>query len=402
MNAVSTDLAGRGDTESFALYVHLPFCKRRCAYCDFVSFAGMEGVISSYIELVLKEWRAVKDLLISPASPKVTSCYLGGGTPSLLNEIQIETLVKGLFPGSVDSSMEFTIEANPESLMPSKLRCYKSLGINRISLGVQSFSDESLQKLGRIHTSRQADMAIQMICDEGWENWSLDLMYGLPDQTPGAFERDLDRALAFESPHLSAYCLTLAPGTPFGKLAEEGRLQLPKEQAILEMMDVLEEKSALAGLFQYETSNFAREGFTCAHNLTYWHLEPYVGVGVGAVSYFVWNSGPWGAHWENPTDLQAYGKMARDGSWAFMNRKGLTRKEAFMETFLTGLRLTQGIEVSRLKARFGEEMVTEVIRKITPLVEDGWLEVGKDVLRTTRRGGRVLDALLLEIVFDLD
>jgi len=402
VSSISADLAGRKGPEKFALYVHLPFCKRRCAYCDFVSFAGKEEAISPYIEWVLGEWQAVRDSLIFPATPEVTSCYLGGGTPSLLSEAQVEDLVEGLFPGGVAGPLEFTVEANPESLTPSKLRCYKTLGINRISLGVQSFSDGFLRKLGRIHTSSQAEAAIRMIHDEGWENWNIDLMYGLPGQTPVAFERDLDRALAFEPPHLSAYCLTLAPETPFGRLAEEGRLQLPEERDILEMMDILEEKSARAGLFQYETSNFAREGFACAHNLTYWHLEPYVGIGVGAVSYFVRDSGPWGAHWENPADLQAYGEMARDGRWAFADRKGLSRKEAFMETFLTGLRLTRGIELSRLKARFGEEVVAGMIRKIGPLVEDGWLEIGEDTLRATRRGGRVLDALLLEIVFDLD
>jgi len=398
MSSTSADLAGRKGPVKFALYVHLPFCRRRCAYCDFVSFAGKEEAISPYIEWVLGEWQAVRDSLIFPATPEVTSCYLGGGTPSLLSEAQVEDLVEGLFSGGVAGPLEFTVEANPESLTPSKLRCYKTLGINRISLGVQSFSDGFLRKLGRIHTSSQAEAAIRMIHDEGWENWNIDLMYGLPGQTPTAFERDLDRALAFEPPHLSAYCLTLAPETSFGRLAEEGRLQLPEERDILEMMDILEEKSARAGLFQYETSNFAREGFACAHNLTYWHLEPYVGIGVGAVSYFRMPDEIWGGHWENPSGFPEYIKMVKEKEWQFKKRRILTKAQAFAETLLVGLRLTQGISMKGLQEAFGGEWMRQVLGKISFLMDEGWLETKDGVLRLSPYGSRLLDTLLVEII----
>jgi oxygen-independent coproporphyrinogen-3 oxidase len=386
----------------FALYVHLPFCRKRCAYCDFVSYAGREETIPVYIGWLLEEWQAVKDAFVSPDAPRVTSCYLGGGTPSLLDELQIETLVTGLFPDGVDASMEFTIEVNPESLTPSKLVYYRTLGINRISLGVQSFDEEALRLLGRVHSVTQAEEAIRIIQTGGWENWSIDLMYGLPHQSPGAFSRDLERALSFGSPHLSVYCLTLAPSTPFGKLASEGKLQLPSEREILAMMDILEEKTNGAGFYQYETSNYARPGFPCIHNLVYWHLEPYVGIGLGSVSYFVKDSGPWGAHWENPTDFHAYEEKVKSDAWPFLSRTCLTRREAFMETFLTGLRLTRGIELIRLNARFGKGVVENVMVKIIPLMENGWIELKDGFLRATRRGGRVLDALILEIVSDLD
>ncbi|RTZ94327.1 MAG: coproporphyrinogen III oxidase family protein [Deltaproteobacteria bacterium] len=386
---------------SFALYIHLPFCRRRCAYCDFVSYAGREGEISPYIEGLLREWEAIKAILLSDGPVEITSCYFGGGTPSLLNEDQVEVLVSGLFPEGVSPGMEFSLEANPESLTPSKLGFYRRLGINRISLGVQSFSDEFLRCLGRVHTTRQAAEAIEMVRKGGWENWSLDLMYGLPGQSPAAFERDLARVLDSGAPHFSAYCLTIAPETPFGVQAAQGRLQLPPERSILEMMDLLEKRASRAGFLHYETSNFSRPGFACVHNLAYWHLEPYIGLGLGAVSYFRDGSAPWGAHWENPTDFEGYAKMAREDAWAFLERTPLTREEALTEAFLTGLRLIHGIEIGPLVARFGGEMVQDVLRKIHPLIEGGWLEMQNGFLRTTSRGSRVLDALLLEIISDL-
>ncbi len=390
----------RGKT-SFALYIHLPFCRKRCAYCDFISTAGMEDEIPTYLESILREWKAVRERLCPGEAVEVTSCYLGGGTPSLLDEGQIETLVTGLFPQGVPQDVEFTLEANPESLTPTKLTRYRALGVNRISLGVQSLSDEVLKTLGRVHTARQAKNVIELLREEGWENWNVDLMFGLPGESPGAFARDLDEILKFAPPHLSAYCLTLSPETPFGKLAKKGKLQLPEESAILEMMDILEASMSRAGYVHYETSNFAKPGFCCRHNLTYWRLGPYVGLGLGAVSYLARQGESWGTHWENPTDFRDYARMARERSWAFLKRRPLSREEAFMEVLLTGLRLSRGLDLDALRERFGDTIVDRALRVMEPLVESGWLELAEGALRTTPEGGRVLDALLLEIISDL-
>ncbi len=383
------------------MYVHLPFCRRKCAYCDFVSYSGKEDSISSYISQVLLEWQAISTVLLASTSFRITSCYLGGGTPSLLSEEQVRNLVEGLFPQGVPADMEFSIEANPESLTVSKLACYRDLGINRISLGVQSFNDTMLLRLGRIHTTRQAVEAITSIQDSGWENYSIDLMYGLPGQSMADFSADLKKALWFGTPHLSMYCLTINPSTPFGRQLAEGKLMLPREEEIIKMMDVLEEETLSVGFEHYETSNFAKPGFACRHNLTYWQLDPYIGLGVGAVSFFTQESGPWGAHWENPSTFWGYERIARSGKWPFLERAPLPRESAFMETLLTGLRLREGIEINQLQSRFGKEMVKKTLQGVAPIVREGWLEVEKGHLRATKQGGRILDALILELVSDI-
>ena len=388
-------------TATFGLYVHLPFCRKKCAYCDFISYPGREGEITGYIQVLLTEWAAVRSELLAGKPFSVSSCYLGGGTPSLLTENQMHTLVDGLFPQGIPKNMEFTIEANPESLTASRLACYRDLGINRISLGVQSFNDPSLQRLGRIHTARQAETAIAMIQDGGWKNHNIDLMYGLPGQTPSDFTADLTKALGFHVPHLSVYSLTINPATPFGKRSAEGKLLLPPEKKIVETMDILEEKTASAGLEHYETSNFSRPGFACEHNLTYWHLAPYIGLGLGAVSFFTRDCGPWGAHWENPVTFHDYEAVSRSGKWSFLGRTPLSRDAAFMEALLTGLRLKEGIETGRLHAGFGEKIVGKMLRAVTPLLLEGWLEQKDGRLKATRAGSRILDALILELVSGL-
>ncbi len=394
-------LTGPAVPLSFALYVHVPFCRAKCAYCDFTSFEGREAEIPRYIEMLLKEWEAVREILLAGRPYTVTSCYFGGGTPSLLPESRLEILIQGLFPQGTDPGMEFSLEANPESLSAAKLACWRRLGINRVSLGVQSFSDAMLRRLGRIHTARQAEEAVLSLIRGGWENWSLDLMFGLPGQHSRDFERDLERALSYRPPHLSAYHLTLAHDTLMDSLAREGRLHLPGEDVVLAMMDILEGETAKAGLVHYETSNFARPGFACAHNLAYWRLRPYIGLGAGAVSYFEEGT-PWGRHWKNPDDLSAYGEMAENGSWRFPRQEPLKRNEALAETFLTGLRLAEGVDMKEMGGRFGPETVREVSRKIRPLVAAGWLEVNEDALKATQKGRRVLDSLLLEILSDLE
>ncbi len=388
-------------TATFGLYVHLPFCRKKCAYCDFISYPGREGEITGYIQVLLTEWAAVRSELLAGKAFTVSSCYLGGGTPSLLAENQIHTLVDGLFPQGIPKNMEFTIEANPESLTASRLACYRDLGINRISLGVQSFNDLFLQRLGRIHTARQAETAIAMIQDGGWENHNIDLMYGLPEQTPSDFTTDLTKALGFHVPHLSVYNLTINPTTPFGKRSAEGKLLLPPEKKIVKLIDIIEEKTASAGLEHYEISNFSRPGFACEHNLTYWHLAPYIGLGLGAVSFFARDCGPWGAHWENPVAFHDYEAVSRSGKWPFRERTPLSCGAAFMEVLLTGLRLEEGVEIDRLHAKFGGEIVVKMRKAFAPLLLEGWLEQKNGRLKATRAGSRILDALILELVSGL-
>jgi len=384
--------------KSLALYVHLPFCRKKCAYCDFPSYPGREAIIPTYIRHLLMEWKEVKRLLFHGDLPKIVSVYFGGGTPSLLSDDQITTLVSGLFPKGIPDGVEVTLEANPESLDKKKLACYRRIGVNRLSVGIQSFSDPLLHRLGRLHSGRQAKDVLTLIHKEGWTRVNLDLMYGLPGQTPEAFDQDLDQALAFQFPHLSAYGLTLAPGTPLENAVSEGRAPLPREEEILSMMQHLEEKTGQAGYRHYEISNFARPGYECRHNLAYWTLSDYLGLGSGAVSYLPHPISPWGSHHENPASIEDYIQIARQGNWPFLNRSPLTQRQAFIETFLTGLRLSSGISIKALTARFGAPTIRQMLKRVHPLEEGGWIILDKNRLKTTSIGTRLLDTLLLELI----
>ncbi len=385
------------DQTALALYVHIPFCVKKCAYCDFTSYAGKESEIPDYITHVLDEWAAIRrELLKNQAS--ISTLYLGGGTPSLLTENQMTRLVRGLFPEGIDPSMEATVEANPESLTPSKLACYQELGINRVSVGIQSFSDAHLRLLGRLHSARRARECLDMIRRAGWRNFSMDLMYGLPGQSHEDFLRDLDEALGFEPPHLSTYCLTLSGGVPLGQAAARGAIHLPPEAEILKMMASLDKTMASHGYEHYEVSNFARPGHACRHNLAYWTLSPYIGLGAGAVSFFIEEVAPWGSHWENPGSLSGYAKRARNHSWAFHERSPLSHREALIEALLTGLRLKRGLSIRALAERFGEEAIGPVLQKAALLAAEGWCEMDGGSLRITPGGSCLLDTLVLELI----
>ncbi len=384
--------------ESLALYIHLPFCKQKCAYCDFPSYAGREASIPIYLHHLLMEWAVAQRVLFHGNLPKIVSCYFGGGTPSLLSESQITTLVTGLFPHGIPENAEVTLEANPESLDEKKLACYRRIGINRLSVGIQSFSDPVLTRLGRVHSGRQARNALNLLRKNGWTNVSLDLMYGLPEQTPDTFEHDLDQALAFEFPHFSAYCLTLAPGTPLENAVSKSETSLPEEEDILAMMQRLEEKAGRAGYGHYEISNFAKPGHECRHNLAYWTLSPYLGLGAGAVSYLPVPSSPWGSHHENPRSIEAYIGLARQGTWSFLNRTPLTRQQVLVETLLTGLRLSSGVSVPTLTARFGKAAIRQLLERARPLEEGSWIIRDGEHLKATPAGSRLLDTLILELI----
>ncbi len=383
-----------------SLYVHLPFCAKKCAYCDFTSYAGREAAIPRYLTLLLGEWEAIQNGLFREREVSVATGYVGGGTPSLLEEDQVGGLMRRLFPDGPDPDMELTIEANPESLTVSKLACYREVGINRLSVGIQSFSDEMLRRLGRIHSARRSIEVLEMIAESGWENFNVDLMYGLPGQSPSDFADDIDQALRFTPPHLSAYCLTLHPGTPLGRSWARGMLALPTEDDILRMMDILEDKMGAAGYDHYEVSNFARRGYACRHNLAYWTLSPYIGLGVGAVSYVTEAKAPWGCHWENPRSLEAYARHARRGTWAFTQRTPLSKREALMESLLAGMRLSAGIPMDTLAKRFGRAVVTALGSRAEPLVANGWLSFQGGTLKATHRGSALLDTLILELIPD--
>ncbi len=272
------------DRPRAGLYIHVPFCGRKCLYCDFYSKVPKAGEMEAYIDALGVEAK----LRAKDGYDRFIfdSVFLGGGTPSLLSV----NLLKGLYRHiranyKVDPKAEVTIECNPSSIQNELLGVYKELRVNRISLGVQSFNDKHLEKLGRLHDSAEAKASFREIRLAGFENISIDLIYGLPNQTIEEWRADLAQTISLGPTHISAYNLIIEPGTHFGKLYAQGKLELPSEEIQGEMYEALNNDLGVAGYMRYELSNFARPGFECQHNLKYWRLEPFLGLGPSAVSF---------------------------------------------------------------------------------------------------------------------
>lgn len=318
------------------LYVHLPFCRRKCAYCDFYSLTGSHtepDAMARYVSALLCHAKAWRDRLFPRAADTL---YLGGGTPSLLPPAELVRLVKGmrgLF--ALPSGAEITLEANPDSLEDRVLYAALESGVNRLSLGVQSFDDRHLSALGRLHTAGQARLAIKRARRAGFDNLSLDLMFGLPGQTARGLSRTLDEALSFSPGHLSCYLLKLEPGTPLYE--KKHLLLLPDEQEQTAQYELICERLAKAGYVHYEISNFALEGRQSRHNLKYWQGAEYLGLGAGAHS-LVQNR-----RFFYPQDMDAYQSAALAGQTLPEDAAPRSLRDAAEEHLLTGLRTRDGV-----------------------------------------------------------
>ena len=295
--------------KDFGIYIHIPFCRQKCFYCDFPSFAGKEGMIEPYLEALEQEIGQVRQKLSdrgeavfgndSKLAPK--TLYIGGGTPTVLETVALPDVFYLLQKHiDVEHVTEFTIEANPGTVDGEKLRLLRSFGINRLSLGVQSFDDGCLNAIGRIHSGYEAAEAVAEAQDAGFGNISVDLMYGLPGQDLQKLQESVESALGLGVQHISIYGLQLEPGTVFDKMQQQGRLMLPSDELTEAMYDYIAAVLPERGYQRYEISNFALPGYESRHNFSYWQDVPYIGLGAGAHSY--WQ----GARYENPADIKGY------------------------------------------------------------------------------------------------
>ena len=352
------------------LYIHIPFCVRKCAYCDFASSADAGMPHEVYVEGVLREMALRRATLDGPNEAE--TLYLGGGTPSLLPPELVARLVAaardlyGLLPDA-----EVTLEANPGTVTLESLTGFRAAGVNRLSLGVQSFDDRQLLLLGRVHTAAEAREAVVAARRAGFANLGLDLIHSLPGQTPAAWREELRQALELAPEHLSAYGLTLEEGTPLHRQAGEGLLELPDDEAGAAMYLATAEILGAAGYEQYEIANFARPGRRSRHNQVYWRREPYLGFGAAAHSFLT--SPPYGRRWHNPPDPANYLRIVTAGTLPEEDVAVLHRREATAETFFLGLRTTEGVDTERFREEFGvsaEELYGPEIEK---LLADGLL-----------------------------
>ena len=354
--------------EPFSLYIHIPYCISKCPYCDFNSHVVAQIPETGYTDALLRELEYFGNE-IEWRGRTMQSIFFGGGTPSTFKPASIGKLLAwaaATFPIAADC--EITMEANPGTVDAAHFAGYREAGVNRISVGVQSFQAKLLKFLGRVHSADEAKQALNVVKESGFENFSFDLIYANPGQTLADLESDLDTALGFHPPHLSAYNLTFEEGTPFHREYRAGRIANLEEDEEIAMAELIDTKLSLAGLKRYEISNYCRPWFHSRHNVNYWHSGDYLGIGAGAHSYRRNHDGVTGQRWSNETSPSKYMAQVNDTCHAIIDRETIDRFKAAAEFMFLGLRMTDGVRSDLFGQRFGQPL-----RQFYPQI-DGWID----------------------------
>jgi len=368
-----------------AVYVHIPFCKAKCAYCDFASYPGREGDMDFYIEKLLLEAQSAREKYGRLLVPSV---FIGGGTPSILKgEAIAEILGKIGELFDVQEGAEITVEANPGTLTQEWLRTAKKAGVNRLSLGAQAFQDVLLKMLGRIHSRQEIVEAVEMARAAGFENINLDLMYALPGQTEEMWRQSLESALEIGVVHVSCYSLIAEEGTPLTRRIERGELALPDDDTTLKMQRMAAEVLAKGGLKRYEISNYAREGLESRHNMCYWRRGDYLGLGCAAHSLMR------GERFCNADTLEGY-LAGQTG----LERERLSAEDEIEEAVMLELRTVAGIGLDAFRARYGVDFMERFARGARILCENGLAVCEGGCFRLTDEGLDVQNAAVVELI----
>jgi oxygen-independent coproporphyrinogen-3 oxidase len=376
----------------FSLYLHIPYCDSKCPYCDFNSHAARQWPEERYVAALRRE------MAVAAADPawrggRIGTIFFGGGTPSLFEPESIAVLLEDAGRlWAFSESPEITLEANPGTVDVARLRGFRAAGVNRLSFGVQSFQERFLRLLGRIHDGETAIRAVEDACRAGFDDVNVDLMFAVPGQTVGEWRADLSRAIDLGTTHVSAYNLTFEEGTAFTAMQRRGELQALDEETEIEMYGVTERTLAAAGFERYEISNYAKPGRVCRHNLQYWRLRPYLGVGAGAHSY-----APPLRHSSNERGPEAYMRQVESDGAAVAWSETVSENQARGEFVFLGLRCRDGIEAREFVIRFGLEFTeafphSGALRDGGLLIEDG----GRWCL--TERGRMVSDEVFATFV----
>ena len=377
--------------ETISLYIHIPLCVKKCAYCDFASFAGRMAQRERYVQAVCREIRAQAAFF---GRRSISTIFFGGGTPTLLLGEQVRMImdtVRECF--DLQDGAEISMEGNPGTLTMENLCAYRAAGVNRLSLGVQSMDDGLLQSIGRIHTAREAQDAIAMAREAGFDNINLDLMYGLPGQSAAQWEDTLQKAIALSPDHLSCYSLILEEGTPLYESVHAGTCApLPDEDA-MDAMDALTlGMTAAAGYAQYEVSNFAKPDRQCRHNIVYWECLPYLGVGLGA------HSDMDGRRFYNPEDWESYMQLAESDAVQREWEGDYSGKERMFERMMMGLRQTRGVDAVRFEQDFGCTIQAIWPQTIAEMTREKLLVFHKERIHLTPRGMQVMNGVLVRLM----
>ncbi len=370
------------------VYVHVPFCASRCGYCDFATAPFHEGAATRYLKALNQELDAAA-LTVDKA--RADTLYLGGGTPTALGPERLRDVLTGLMGRfTIAAEAEVTCEANPESLTADILSALAEGGVNRLSLGIQTFEDATLKILGRRHDATQAEDAYWRARVEGFDNISIDLMYGLPAQSIDSWTHNLERGLALKPDHVSLYGLTLEPDVKLYR--ERAAYDFPGDDEQAAMYYAALDAFAAAGFGHYETSNFARPGRECRHNLKYWRDEEYLGFGPSAASH--WRGG----RYRNPPELDDYCAAAATGRWPLMNAEPSDPYREMRTAAVLGLRLTEGINAAAFEERFGVNPNTYYKKELAEFADAGLVTVDVDSVQLTRSGLFLADEVFAALI----
>lgn len=382
----------RKNNSKVSAYIHIPFCEHICFYCDF-NKVFLEGQpVDEYVEALLKE---IQLTTAQQPGKQMETIYIGGGTPTSLTAGQLDRLLSGvreLLP--FDDTREFTVEANPGDLTPEKLRVMKNYGVNRLSMGVQTFDDRLLKKIGRKHTAEDVYQTMRFLEKENFENVSIDLIYALPGQTVEGFQDTLQKAIELDLPHYSLYSLILENKTMFMNWVRQGRLELPDEDAEAGMFEATIEQMAKAGRHQYEVSNFSLAGKESQHNLVYWNNEHYYGFGAGASGYLG------DVRYRNYGPIQHYLRPLREDKLPILETEQLTRKNQIEEEMFLGLRKLDGVSKERFKEKFQQTIDQIYGPVLEKLKTEGLLTESEKYFSLTEKGlyigNEVFESFLLD------
>ena len=371
------------------LYIHIPFCRRKCHYCNFYSLAS-----SRHFDHLIEALKDEIDLRKHEVDEPLETIYFGGGTPSMLNDQQLEGIMDRIYKNfSLTEKAEITLEANPEDITREKLISLKKNHINRLSIGIQSFYDNELTYLNRIHSARKAIDSVRLSQDMGFENISIDLIYGLPNATIESWKNNLRQAFRLEVPHLSCYTLTVEPNTALAKFIEKGRMKNVSEALFEEQFEILIQKTAEMGYQQYEISNFCKDAYYAAHNTSYWFGKKYLGVGPSAHSYDgqkrQWNV----AHIKNYINSVNNGKVLSES-------EAITPLTRYNEYIMTRLRTQWGVSISDVNERFGKKAASHFTAAISKYLKSGHLQSLDDTILLTKKGKFISDGIIAELFIE--
>jgi len=373
------------------IYLHIPFCKQACSYCDFY-FITRRKLLPEFVDKLCAEIQLYKHTVFS--DNPVNTLYIGGGTPSLLNEEQLQAIIQSLNDVFTFTLEEFTFELNPDDVSAEYLKMLKNTGISRPSMGIQSFQPDLLKFMHRAHSPEEALQSIRLLCEAGFPTWSVDLIYGNPGQSIDDLAKDVHQFLKFSPPHISAYSLTIEPDTRLGRQKKLGRLQPPDDEVTAQHYDYINQTFKETGIFQYEISNYCRKEHKAIHNVNYWNHHNYLGMGPGAHSFWWPEKSSFAERWHIRQDIKSYLTDKQPERIT----ENLTLHQLAEEYLMLQLRTREGLDIDWLKKEYLYNFSSNQLNYIAELQKKGYTVNKENSLQLTHKGLKVADHITLNLI----